>query len=119
MSFVKEVSMHCVDLRIDNLDWMMVADLRRLLSNFRSLICFHTGNVSLSKTTVVNDMKILFPFLKYITLLLSIDDLTTSLSSTGQTLVFISTFQEIWESLKEIDQLEYVSLVLQAKKGTI
>jgi len=84
---------------------MIVADIRRLLSNFRSLVCLHTGNVSLSKSILTNDIQTLFPFLKYITLLISLDDIKNNL------------FQDICASLNQIKQLEYISLVLQDRKG--
>jgi hypothetical protein len=112
-SFVKEIAVYCVDLRIDNLNWMNVVDLRRLLSNFRSLICFHSGNVSLSKSTLINDIQIHFPFLKYITLLISLDDL----SSVHQNFIVDNLFQNVCESLRQMNQLEYISLILQDKKG--
>jgi radical SAM superfamily enzyme YgiQ (UPF0313 family) len=84
---------------------MIVADIRRLLSNFRSLVYFHTGNVSLSKSILTNDIQTLFPFLKYITLLISLDDIKNNL------------FQDICASLNQIKELEYISLVLQDRKG--
>ncbi|CAF1244734.1 unnamed protein product [Adineta steineri] len=116
-SFTKEIAICCVDLRIDNLNWMITADIRRLLSYFRLLVCFHSGNVSLSKSTLINDIKILFPFLKYVTLLISLDDLSLSSSTTRQNPIIDNIFQEICTSLNEINQLEHISLVLQDKKG--
>ncbi|CAF3515094.1 unnamed protein product [Rotaria sp. Silwood1] len=117
LSFIKEVAMYCVDLRIDNLNWMIVADLRRLLASFRSLVCFHTGNVALSRSTLINDIKILFPFIKYITLLISLDSSKMSYSPTRQYSTTDTIFQEICASLNTIDQLEHISLVLQERKG--
>ncbi|CAF2596418.1 unnamed protein product [Rotaria sp. Silwood2] len=118
LSFVKAIAMYCIDLRIDNLNWMIAADIRRLLSKFRFLVCFHTGNVALSKSTLINDIKILFPFIKYITLLISLDSSKISYVSTRQCSMIDDTFQEICASLNEINQLEHISLVLQDKKGT-
>jgi len=109
LSFIKEIATYCVDLRIDNLNWMIVSDLRRLLSNFRSLVHFHSGNVSLSKSTLINDIQILFPFLKSITLLISLDHISSYVDK--------NLFQDICISLKQINELEYISLVLQDKKG--
>ncbi|CAF1061872.1 unnamed protein product [Rotaria sordida] len=117
LSFVKEIAKYCIDLRIDNLNWMIVVDIRRLLTNFRSLICFHTGNVALSKSTLINDIKIFFPFLKYITLLISLDSSQISSLSTDQCSITDDTFTEICTSLNEINQLEHISLVLQDKKS--
>ncbi|CAF4132859.1 unnamed protein product, partial [Rotaria sp. Silwood2] len=117
LSFVKAIAMYCIDLRIDNLNWMIAADIRRLLSKFRFLVCFHTGNVALSKSTLINDIKILFPFIKYITLLISLDSSKISYVSTRQCSMIDDTFQEICASLNEINQLEHISLVLQDKKG--
>jgi len=88
---------------------MIVSDLRRLLSNFRSLVYFHSGNVSLSKSTLINDIQILFPFLKSITLLISLDHISSYVDK--------NLFQDICISLKQINELEYISLVLQDKKG--
>ncbi len=101
-SFVKEIAPYCVDLRLDNLNWMTVADLRRLLSNFRLIVCFHTGNVSLSKSTLIKDIKILFPFIKSINLLISLD---------------ANVFEDLCASLNQINQLEHISMVLVDKKG--
>ncbi|CAF4062614.1 unnamed protein product [Rotaria sordida] len=117
LSFVKEIAKYCIDLRIDNLNWMVVVDIRRLLTNFRSLICFHTGNVALSKSTLINDIKIFFPFLKYITLLISLDSSQISSLSTDQCSITDDTFTEICTALNEINQLEHISLVLQDKKS--
>ncbi|CAF1573965.1 unnamed protein product [Rotaria magnacalcarata] len=117
LSFAKNIAIHCTDLRIDNLNWMIVADMRRLLSNFRSLISFHTGNVSLSNSTLINDIKVLFPFLKYITLLISLDSLTILSSSTRSSSINHDVFKDICASLNEINELKHVSLVLQDKKG--
>lgn len=111
--------MHCVDLRIDNLNWMVVADIHRLLSTFRLLVCFHSGNVSLSKSTLINDVKTFFPFLKYLTLLISLDSLTLSSSSNRPLLINADVFEEICESLTQIHELEHLSLVLQSKMGKI
>lgn len=101
-SFVKEIGVYCVDLRIDNLNWMVVADLRRLLSNFRSVVYFHSGNVALSKSTLINDIQILFPYLKSIHLLISHNQ---------------SIFQDLCLALNQIKQLESISLILEDKKG--
>ncbi len=101
-SFIKEIAQYCVDLRLDNLNWMIATDLRRLLSKFRLLVCFHTGNVSLSKSLLIHDIQRFFPFLKSLNLLLSIDD---------------HGFEDICTSLNQINQLECLSLVLQDKKG--
>jgi hypothetical protein len=111
-SFIKKIAMYCVDLRIDNLNWMIAVDIRRLLSNFRSLVCFHTGNVSLSKSILINDIKILFPFLKYVHLLISLDA-----SCTRQSSINDDGFQEICAALNQIDQLEHIGLILQDKRG--
>jgi len=81
---------------------MPVADLRRLLSNFRLIVCFHTGNVSLSKSTLIKDIKILFPFIKSINLLISLD---------------ANVFEDLCASLNQINQLEHISMVLVDKKG--
>ena len=81
---------------------MVVTDLRRLLSTFRLLVYFHSGNVSLSKSLLINDIKTFFPFLKSIHLLLAFDEII---------------FQEISTSLNEINHLEYISFVLENGKG--
>ncbi len=109
--------MYCIDLRIDNLNWMTVSDIRRLLSNFRSLVCFHTGNVSLSKSILINDIKNFFPFLKYITLLISLDGSSNSSLTTRRSAITNDLFQEICASLTQINHLEHISLVLQDKNG--
>jgi hypothetical protein len=96
---------------------MTVPDLRRLLSNFRSLVCFHTGNVSLSKSILINDIKILFPFLKSITLLISLDRSTSSSLITRWDSIPDDRFQAICASLNQINHLEHISLVLQDKNG--
>ena len=102
LSFAKEVIHDCIDLRLDNLNWMATADLRRILASFRLVVRFHTGNVFLSKSTLINDIRTMFPFLKYLTVLVSID-------SDG--------FQEFLTVLNQLHQLEQISMILQDKKG--
>lgn len=102
LAFAKEIAHDCVDLRLDNLNWMATADLRRLLASFRLVVRFHTGNVSLSRSTLINDIRTMFPFLKYLTVLVSLD-------SEG--------FQEFSTVLNQLHQLEQISMVLQDKKG--
>ncbi|UJR13817.1 hypothetical protein I4U23_000828 [Adineta vaga] len=116
-SFIKQISMYCVDLRIDNLNWMIVTDLRRLLSYFRLLVSFHTGNVVLSKSTLINDVQTLFPFLKYITLLISLDDVSESSLTIRRSTITDDTLEGICATLNGMKHLEHISLVLQNKKG--
>ena len=101
-SFGKEVAPYCVDLRLDHLNWMNVADLRRLLAKFHSLVRLHIGNVALSKSTLINDINTLFPFLKQLNLLIALD---------------ADVFEDISAALSQIKQLDYLSLVLEDKKG--
>ena len=109
--------MYCVDLRIDNLNWMIVTDLRRLLSYFRLLVSFHTGNVVLSKSTLINDVQTLFPFLKYIPLLISLDDVSESSLTIRRSTITDDTLEGICATLNGMKHLEHISLVLQNKKG--
>jgi hypothetical protein len=113
LSFVKQTAMYCIDLRIDNLNWMVATDVRRLLSYFRLVVSFHSGNVALSKSALIHDVKSLFPFLKYINLLVSLDDVTSG----RQSATADDMFQGICTSLNEMSHLEHISLVLQEKKG--
>lgn len=101
-SFVKSVAHDCIDLRLDNLHWMTAVELRRLLSNFRLLVRLHTGNVFLSRSTLINDLRTLFPFLKYLTVLTSLDP---------------DGFQDFTAVLNQIPQLEHISMIIQNKKG--
>lgn len=101
-SFTKEIVHNCIDLRLDNLNWMITADLRRLLASFRLVVRLHTGNVFLSRSTLINDIRTMFPFLKYLTVLVSLD-------SDG--------LKEFSTELNQIHQLEHISLILQDKKG--
>jgi hypothetical protein len=117
LSFAKQVGMYCVGLRLDYLHWMLTADLRRFLSNFRSVVRFHTGNVALSKRTLVHDIGVLFPFLKYLTLLISFDGSTSCSVTTGNSSITDATFQDLWTSFNQINELEHVSLVLEGKKS--
>ncbi|CAF0755968.1 unnamed protein product [Adineta ricciae] len=116
-SFIKQISMYCVDLRLDNLNWMVVVDIRHLLSHFRLLVSFHTGNVALSKSTLINDVKNFFPFVKYLTLLISVDDSMESCLTTRQSTNTDETFHSICTTLNEMQHLEHIVLVLQDKKG--
>jgi hypothetical protein len=102
LSFVRRIGEFCIDLRIDNLNWMTVADLRSILSKFRSVVYFHSGNVVLSRALLTNDIQTLFPFARHMNLLIVWDT---------------AAFEEIWTTLNQIQQLEYLSLVLQDKKG--
>lgn len=81
---------------------MTAVDLRRLLSNFRLLVRLHTGNVFLSRSTLINDLRTQFPFLKYLTVLVSLDP---------------DAFQEFLTGLHQIPQLEHISMIIQNKKG--
>jgi hypothetical protein len=100
--FVKNIAQYCLDLRLDNLNWMTIVDLRRLLAKFHSIVYFHTGNVILSKSILINDIKNFFPFIKHLNLLIALD---------------ANVFEDIYTSLNQIKQLEYLSLVLEDKKG--
>ena len=120
LAFAKQVGMYCVDLRLDYLHWMLTANLRRFLSNFRSVVRFHTGNVVLSKRTLVHDIGALFPFLKHLTLLISFDESpSSSVTTVNQSCSTTTddTFQELWTSFNQINELEHVSLVLEGKKS--
>lgn len=101
-SFIKEIGGYCIDLRLDNLNWMIVADLRRLLSNFRSVVYFHSGNVSLSKSTIINDILLFFPYLKSLHLLITHD---------------YEIFPDLCLVLNQIKQLESLGLILEDKKS--
>lgn len=117
LPFVKQIAMYCIDLRIDNLNWMVAADLRRILSPFRLAVSFHSGNVALSKSTLVHDVKTLFPFLKYVHLLVSLDNVIFASSTRRQSALGDETFHGLCASLNTLPQLEHISLVLQEKKG--
>lgn len=117
LNFVKEVAMYCVDLRLDHLDWLNTADLHRLLSYFRILVTFHSGNVALSKRTISHDLPRLFPFLRYLTLLIPLKDEFDSIT-TGESFVTIANdqFHAIATSLSQMNQLIQISLIFDAEK---
>ena len=125
LSFVKQLSASCIDLRLQDLNWLPAADLRRLLAHFRSLVSLHTGNVSLSKRTLIDDVKHLFPFLKYVTLSIPLDGRSVPPAAVNQSALKTNPdadadddlFHDVCSSLSEMDQLEYVSFVLSDRKG--
>ena len=115
-SFANQVAPYCVDLRLDFLNGMLAADLRRLLSKFNSIVRFHSGNVALSKRLITYDLNNLFPYLKYLHLLVTLDNLT--LPNAGSLHGVDANFIDgLFESLKRIHELEYVSLIFEEKKG--
>ena len=125
LSFVKQVSTSCIDLQLQDLNWLPAVDLRRVLAHFRSLVSLHTGNVALSKRILIDDVKQLFPFLKYLTLSIPLDGRAIPSFATNQHALKTQQdadadddlFQDVCSSLSEIDQLEYVSFVLSDRKG--
>jgi hypothetical protein len=111
MAFVKPIAIFCVDLRLDYLHWMNTVDIRRLLLHFRWLVRFHTGNVALSKRTLIHDVQRLFPHVKSLTLLLSLGENTFLLNN--------NTFQAICTSLRDMRELESISLIVEDKTSNV
>lgn len=104
LDFVKQIAMFTVELRLDHLNWINTANLRRILSFFRILVNFHTGNVALSKRTLIHDVSQLFPFLKSFHCLVCLTENSDD------------EFVQICSSLASMKQLNRISLLLEDEK---
>lgn len=114
--FAKTIGPKCSNLRLDHVDRMLAADLRYILTKFRSVIRLQLGRIGLTKKMFINEFSTLFPDLKFFKIFLIIE-CENGFSNSAAALTQTNLFGEFLLSLENSQQLERISVILQDKEG--